>query len=303
MSPESTSHPFPAPAPPSSAPTPVPVDGGTLHVRRQGRHGPALVLVHYWGGSARTWDALVRHLPPDRATVRYDQRGWGRSRALPGPHHLEQLTEDLLAVTRGLRLDHFVLVGHSMGGKVCQLAAARRPEGLAGLVLVAPAPPRPAPTATPDHGRGLARAYDTAESAGHALDHVLTAAPLPPAVRAAAVRDSLAADTPAREEWPLHGLAADITAACAGIRVPTLVLTGRHDRVEPADLLRTHLLPHLPHARLTTVPDAGHLLPLEAPAVLAAAVESFTAGLPAPSPAGPRNRIGGPPPLLPIVGA
>lgn len=288
MLPESTSRPTPTDAPaPAPAPVAVPVDGGTLHVQRQGRHqsrgGPALVLAHYWGGSARTWDAFVDHLPPGRSTVRYDQRGWGRSRALPGPYHLEQLAEDLLTVTRRLGLEHFVLVGHSMGGKVCQLAAARRPEGLAGLVLVAPAPPRPAPTATLDHRKALAHAYDSPQSAGHALDHVLTAAPLPPEVRAAAIHDSLASDTPAREEWPLHGLATDITAASARIRVPTLVLTGRHDRVEPADLLRTHLLPHLPHAHLTVVPGAGHLLPLEAPAALADAVESFTAGLPAPA--------------------
>ncbi|MFE3503957.1 alpha/beta fold hydrolase [Kitasatospora sp. NPDC059160] len=290
MLPESTIHPAPASALPHTpvpipvpVPVPVPVDGGTLQAQRQGRGGPTLVLAHYWGGSARTWDAFVGHLPPERSTVRYDQRGWGRSRALPGPYHLEQLAEDLLAVTRRLDLEHFVLVGHSMGGKVCQLAAARRPEGLAGLVLVAPAPPRPAPTATLDHRQALARAYDSPQSAGHALDHVLTAAPLPPELRAAAVQDSLAADVPAREEWPLHGLATDISAASARIRIPTLVLTGRHDRVEPADLLRTHLLPHLPPARLTVVPDAGHLLPLEAPAALADAVESFTAGLPTPA--------------------
>ncbi|MFJ7247523.1 alpha/beta fold hydrolase [Kitasatospora sp. NPDC098652] len=290
MLPESTSRPAPAQTPAHPL-TPVPVDGGTLQVRHQvqGQHqrqapgGPTLVLAHYWGGSARTWDAFVGHLPPGRGTVRYDQRGWGRSRALPGPYHLEQLADDLLAVTRRLALDHFVLVGHSMGGKVCQLAAAQRPEGLAGLVLVAPAPPRPAPTATLDHRQALAHAYDSPQSVGHALDHVLTATPLPPGVRAAAVQDSMAADLPAREEWPLHGLATDITAASARIQVPTLVLTGRHDRVEPAELLRTHLLPHLPHARLTVVPGAGHLLPLEAPASLADAVESFTAGLAAPA--------------------
>jgi 3-oxoadipate enol-lactonase len=42
-----------------------------------------------------------------------------------------------------LNLKRYVLVGHSMGGKIAQLMASRRPTGLAGLVLVAPSPPSP----------------------------------------------------------------------------------------------------------------------------------------------------------------
>ncbi|MER7918400.1 MULTISPECIES: hypothetical protein [unclassified Streptomyces] len=42
-------------------------------------------------------------------------------------------------------------------------------------------------------------------------------------------------------------------------------------------MLRAHLLPHLPHATLTTVPGAGHLLPLEAPGAVATALGGFLA--------------------------
>jgi pimeloyl-ACP methyl ester carboxylesterase len=42
-----------------------------------------------------------------------------------------------------LDIKRYVLVGHSLGGKISQLIASRRPEGLVGLVLVAPAPPTP----------------------------------------------------------------------------------------------------------------------------------------------------------------
>ncbi|GGP35068.1 hydrolase [Streptomyces abikoensis] len=237
------------------------------------------MFVHYWGGSAGTWDAVVGKLPADSATVRFDQRGWGSSRTLPGPYHLDRLADDVIDVVEGLALDRFVLVGHSMGGKVAQLAAARHPEGLAGLALVAPAPPRPPASVTAEYQRFLAHAYDSARTVEEALDHALTATRLEGAVRNAAVRDSLASDDAAREEWPLRGIAADITDAAGAISVPVLVLAGEDDRVEPPHVLRACLLPHVPHARFDTVPGSGHLLPLEAPEAVAAALADFAAGL------------------------
>ncbi|MEW2292999.1 alpha/beta hydrolase [Streptomyces sp. NPDC006743] len=254
------------------------VAGGSLRVRTSGGgSAAALVFTHYWGGSAGTWDEVVRRLPREQATVRFDQRGWGTSRALPGPYDLDRLADDLIRVTGECVEGPFVLVGHSMGGKVAQLAAARRPSGLAGLVLVAPAPPLPAAAVTEEYRQGLSHAYDSPESVGHALDHVLTSVALPPGTREAVVRDSLAASDDARTEWPLRGIAQDITAQARDIDVPVAVLAGEHDAVEPPSVLRECLLPFVPHADMTVVPGAGHLLPLEAPGAVADAVGRFVA--------------------------
>ena len=258
----------------------VPVRGGALEVRLGEGAGPALVFAHYWGGTAGTWDGVLRQLPPGRATVRFDQRGWGASRALPGPYGLEQSADDLAAVAETCVPGPYVLVGHSMGGKASLLLAGRRPAGLAGLVLLAPAPPRPPAGVTEEYRQGLSHAYDAPATVGHALDHVLTAAPLAAEARAAAVRDSLSAGEEARRAWPLHGIAEDITGAVGGIEVPVTVLAAEHDLVEPPEVLRAHLLPYVPHAELVTVPASGHLLPLEAPAAVAAALTDFLARLP-----------------------
>ncbi|GAA3565586.1 hypothetical protein GCM10022419_052820 [Nonomuraea rosea] len=94
-------------------------------------------------------------------------------------------------------------------------------------------------------------------------------------MRDTAIRDSLSASAEARHEWPLHGIAQDITRAARDIEIPVTVPAGENDVVEPPRVLRDHLLPHTPHATLTTVPYVGHLLPAEAPGAVAAALEDF----------------------------
>ncbi|RKS77514.1 pimeloyl-ACP methyl ester carboxylesterase [Motilibacter peucedani] len=241
---------------------------------RPGR-GPALVLLHYWGGSARTWTPLLDHLG-DRETVGIDTRGWGRSRALPGPFDLHRLADDTAAVIESLGLADYVVVGHSMGGKVAQVLAARHPAGLRGLVLVAPAPARPADEVTPAYQAQLATAYDSAESVAGVRDAVLTATALPGELGTQVVEDSLASGSEyARTEWPLRGIAEDVSAETARIGVPVLVVAGEHDRVEPVAVVQAHLMPFLQHGRLTVLRGSGHLVPLEAPAELARAIAAF----------------------------
>ena len=49
---------------------------------------------------------------------------------------------------------------------------------------------------------------------------------------------------------------------------------GEHDQVEPPRVLVENLLPHIPTATMMTIPDVGHLIPVESPAELAAAIAS-----------------------------
>ena len=241
--------------------------------RRPGA-GPTLVFLHYWGGSARTWQPVVDRLA-GRDVLTLDFRGSGRSSAMPGPYTLEQLAEDTLAVLVDAGVGDHVLVGHSMGGKVAQLVAARWSPGLRGVVLVAPGPARPAAEITPDYQEGLSHAYDSDESVAGVRDHVLTATDLPEQLKAQVLVDSRAAAPAARTEWPLHGIAQDITGQTRRIDVPTLVVAGEHDVVEPVAVLRANLVPYLPAADLVVIAGTGHLVPLEAPDALADAIETF----------------------------
>jgi pimeloyl-ACP methyl ester carboxylesterase len=233
-----------------------------------------LVFLHLWGGSHRTFAPVIASLASGCAVVSYDHRGWGAARDLPGPYGISELADDALAVIAGLGLGRYVLVGHSMGGKVAQLAASRRPEGLAALALIAPAPPRPAVDAKA--AEALTHAFDSRETVSDALRHMLTARPLPPDLQEQMINDGLAGNREAQLAWPLGGITEDITAATKTIEVPVQVLAGRQDRVDPPESLEVNLLPFIPGARMTVLEETGHLSPLEVPEQIAEELDQLT---------------------------
>jgi len=253
-------------------------NGVQLHVEQRGAGAPALVFLHYWGGSSHTWRHVIDALALSHRTIALDQRGWGRSPAATTGYALEDLANDAQAVINELDLESYILVGHSMGGKVSQLLASRRPRGLIGLVLVAPAPP--SPMAVPlDVRQGMVHAYDTRESIIATVKQVLAPGGLAPEDLEAVITDSLAGAPAAKKAWPLEGSQEDISAALSRINVPVLVVSGEDDRVDPPAVLRRELLSRISQAQLVVLPGVGHLSPLEAPAQLATIITAFALGV------------------------
>ncbi|MEV7388877.1 alpha/beta hydrolase [Streptomyces sp. NPDC091215] len=254
------------------------VQGGKVYAHVREGDGPALIFLHYWGGSRRTWIPVLQRLDAGQGFVAYDHRGWGDSTSVPGPYDLEQLADDAQRVIDALGHSRYVLVGHSMGGKVAQMLAARKPEGLAGVVLVAPAPPAPVGV-TEQAQEMVSHAYDNEEAVLQSIDLMLTHGGLTPELRRQVVEDSLRGVDQARLAWPRHGLVQDVSAGVGAIEVPVLVLAGSHDKVDPPNVLSDHLLPLIPTASLTVLKDTGHLSPLEVPDQVAAHISAFVAQL------------------------
>jgi pimeloyl-ACP methyl ester carboxylesterase len=249
-------------------------NGISLHVEARGGGDLSLVFLHYYGGSTRTWKHVVDRLAPSFRTIAIDHRGWGESDAPDECYRLADLAADAEGVIAALDLRHYVLVGHSMGGKVAQLMASRQPAGLAGLVLVAPSPP--SPMVMPAQTRAtMAGAYASREAAEAAIDTMLTAKKLSAEDREQVIEDSLRGAPQAKAAWPASTSLEDIAAQVGEIDVPTLVIAGALDRVDPPIRLRTELLTRIPQAVMHVLPGTGHLSMLESPDAVAALIADF----------------------------
>jgi pimeloyl-ACP methyl ester carboxylesterase len=179
------------------------------------------------------------------------------------------MADDVEAIAQRLGLSRFVLVGHSMGGKVAQIVAGRRPAGLVGLVLVAPAPPTPMPVAAAQRAAMVA-SYGSREGVLQALS-VLTAQPLPNELREQVIEDTLAGAPAAKRAWTDSGMIENVSAGLAGVITPTIVVIGDRDQVEHEGPLRDVFSRFLPQATFRVLEGVGHLSPLQAPDAIAGA--------------------------------
>jgi pimeloyl-ACP methyl ester carboxylesterase len=250
------------------------LNGIELNIRDEGRGEPSLLFLHYWGGSSRTWDLVVNRLSTDFRCVAYDHRGWGESDKPETGYSIQDLANDAEALIQTLGLTRYVLIGHSMGGKVAQLLASKGLEGLEALILVAPAPPTPM-TVPEEVRKQMIQAYQNREAVEFLIQNVLTAIPVPDQIREQIVEDTLKGGVAAKHAWPEEGMLEDISSAVHDISVPTLVLAGEKDQVEKIESLERALVPNIPIARMTTVPRTGHLSPLEVPEEIVSEIRVF----------------------------
>jgi pimeloyl-ACP methyl ester carboxylesterase len=116
------------------------VGPGHRVVRRveAGAGEPAVVLDAGGNGVAESWQRVTRLLAPHMRVAAYDRAGLGGSGPAPGLVTIDRMIGDLASVITGLAAGPCVLAGHSWGGVLVQLLAFRRPDLVAGLVLVDP---------------------------------------------------------------------------------------------------------------------------------------------------------------------
>jgi|SRR5438270_2339966 len=108
-------------------------------VYSEGGKGEPVVLVHGFGASADNWNRFAARLTKRYRVIAPDLPGWGQSTRLEAesygyPAQLERLRQYLAQ----LDLKRFHLVGHSMGGFLAAAYAARWPEQVITLGLIAP---------------------------------------------------------------------------------------------------------------------------------------------------------------------
>lgn len=112
----------------------VTVGGARMHYICAGSGEPTLVLAAGIGGGALDWGAVMPRLAQGRRVCAFDRLGQDWSDPAPEPREFATAAEELHAALAQLGISEPVLVGHSLGGALAQLYAARYP--VAGLVLV-----------------------------------------------------------------------------------------------------------------------------------------------------------------------
>jgi pimeloyl-ACP methyl ester carboxylesterase len=139
----------------------VDVGGFRLAVRAAGSGRPTVVFDAALAGSSISWTLVQPHVAAFTRACAYDRAGFGRSDGGPLPRTAGRIADELsVMLERAREPAPYVLVGHSFGGLVMRVFAARHPARTAGLVLVDPAHPEdwldPAPKEQARIGRGTA---------------------------------------------------------------------------------------------------------------------------------------------------
>ena len=256
---------------------------------RRGRGEPALVMMPFLGGSRREWDQVIDRLREGSVCVGVDLPGFGESRDVPG-YTVEEMANTLIETLAALGLARFVLVGHSMAGKVsavvarCAADGDQRVAGLEGLVLVAPSPPGPEPMSDKKRSqmmealggeprlddRGRRKDREAAEE--YVSENA--AGDLRPEILAGAVEDVLGMNRAAWRAWLDGGSKEDWSERVGVLRLPVLLVAGDKDGSLGPEVQRSVSMPHWPNGRLASL-HSNHLIPMEKPAELARLIAGF----------------------------
>ena len=288
----------------------VPLSTGvTLNVALAGnREKPAVMLLHGFPESHRTWREIAPRLESDFHLIMPDQRGFAGS---DRPQEVEAyetdtLIDDIFALADALRLERFALVGHDWGGAISWTAALRGDPRLTRLAIVnAPHPIVFQKSLIEDSEQRAASQYISAfrsrmfEKAAEAMGYEalfeksfsrhVDLALIPEAERRQYIAEwSQPGGLTAMLNWyraskvkvPPPGVTLPlpqwVLSAFPTVKIPTLVIWGMQDKaLLPVQLEGLDRL--VDHLEIVRIPDAGHFAPWEAPDEVVAALRPFLA--------------------------
>jgi len=244
--------------------------------------GNIVLFLHGIGGNRTNWHDQLPVFAPYFHAASWDARGYGESDDYDGPLDFDDVADDLVRLIDHLGADRAHIVGLSMGSLIASVFYARHPSRVASLVFSGGR--MNADARTPAQRRDFVRLRQEPLLAGTSPRDMAPAVAktlLGPSATAAHFEqlvDSMAAlhvgsylkaieASNYYEEWP------DIGA----IRVPTLLVYGADDRLNPASIGHAAAA-QIPDSTFVEIPNAGHLCNIEAPDAFNGAVLPFLLG-------------------------
>jgi 3-oxoadipate enol-lactonase len=264
----------------------VRVNGVKLNYVEAGNGPETIVFSHGLFMSSNSYREQMRSFSNRYRVVAYDHRGHGKSSTPWAGYDMDTIAEDAAQLIEHLGAPvHFA--GLSMGGFVGIRLAARRPQLLRSLVLMATsADEQPGNKATA-HAvtTGLVRTFGLKPIAKQAV-RVMYGAPYLRDKQHYEVALAYVRSLP-KSLWRPMAAVADrpsVAGELGRINIPTLVVVGNCDTLlPPPNSLR--LAAGIRNAKLVRIPGTGHLITDENPDAATAAIENFLASLPRSAPA------------------
>jgi 3-oxoadipate enol-lactonase len=237
-------------------------------------NAPVLMLSNSLGTTHAMWQPQLEAFKQHFRLVRFDRRGHGGSGVPKGPYTMEGLARDALAVLDGLGLKRVNWCGLSMGGMEGMWLGANAPERFERMVLCNTSAQFPDRKIWDDRLR-FARENGLAAMVGANMERWFTKGFREREPKAIAWITEMFLTTPL-EGYIGCGEAVrdmDHRALLPKIKVPTLVIAGRHD---PATTLQAgeYLRDHIPGVAFTVL-EAAHISNVEQPAAFSNAVLEF----------------------------
>ena len=244
--------------------------------------GTPVVLLHGVGLDRTMWDPLIARLETDgHRCIAIDLPGHGAQPPLREPQTLASLAADVLErLPNGAPDDRVHLVGFSLGALIAQHIARFAPDRVATLTSVNSVCRRTPDEAAKVEARLATAGDDFAEGVEASIERWYPAATttVPPEVIAGTRRTLLANDL----ESYLHAYTVfvrgdrEIGPELGAISAPALAITGELDPGSTPEMSR-RLAAAIPDCRVTIVPGARHMMPVEDTPALAQAITAFIA--------------------------
>ncbi|MEC9399864.1 MAG: alpha/beta hydrolase [Myxococcota bacterium] len=249
-------------------------DGTSIQYHSWGDGAQTVIFIHGWMASSAIFDRVLAELPKlDVRILVPDLRGAGGSEEAQTSYEIDRYVEDVEAVIAASGAERVTLVGHSMGGQIAQVTAARNSDKVDRLALICPVPASGIPL--PEEAAGLfsTSGQDREKQAailGMAclqLDDEIKTEMLNDAAKISAkcIADSFAA-------WSAGGFQDEL----GGITATTLVV-GTDDPFLPPDFLDAAVVQPIPNASFHHIPGPGHYPQVEATEASAKVLADFLA--------------------------
>ena len=244
---------------------------GNIHYRKYScseRDKTPLILIHGAGGSYLHWPTEIRRMGGENILA-IDLPGHGNSGG-EGEQTIKAYSETVLSFFDEMGLDQPTIVGHSMGSAIAQLLCLNHPERVQRLILIgAGAMFR----VHPDILRLSTSEITFPEVVSMVMDWVFSSQTPKRLVELAGERMAQVPPAVVHNDF-LACKAFDIRDQVREIQQPVLVICGSEDQMTPVRFSQ-FLMEELPAARLEIIPNAGHMVMLEQPEMVANLIREF----------------------------